>query len=476
MQPGHLHPARLPLGTRVGDWRVLERRGLGAYGAVYRAFRAEDSSGPVALKLALHSGDERFAREQELLSRIRHPSVPRLVDHGSWGPPEGPCHPYLAMEWVEGVSLYRWAYEHRPTSRQVLRVLASLARALEATHASACVHRDVKGDNVLVREADGHAFLTDFGSGHFQGAARLTWHPFPPGTPAYRSPEAWRSAQLPSQQPTTPYAPGPADDVFALGVTAYRLITDEYPAGEDPTALLGKLERFGPPSARVLNARCCEDLDALTSRMLCLRPEARGSAREVAEALEQAALEAGPEADVALFAPEAPEPTAARPVLTRPAPPASVRASRSWRMATSMGLGGALAMGAVWMLSAHPGEQTEEAHASTPEEARDGGTVALGDSALTAPVSRSQPPSAWSAISVDLPPRPLPGQRRPDATGRCPRRSEVLINGGCWKRLAVDLKDCDKDDFVYKGACYSPAFPPERPPTSSPAEPPDASE
>jgi serine/threonine-protein kinase len=470
MEPDFPHPARLPPGTLVGSWRLAERRGLGAYGAVYRAFGADASSGPVALKLALHPGDERFAREGELLSRLRHPHVPRLLHQGHWHQPQGPGYPFLVMQWVDGVSLYTWARHPPPTSRQVLRVLAGLARALEATHSAGGVHRDVKGDNVLVRHADSQPFLTDFGSGHFRGAPPLTWHPLPPGTPPYRSPEAWRSVQPPLLSSAAPYAPGPADDVFALGVTAYRLLTDEYPGGGDPTALLQSLERHGPPSARALNARCCEELGALTSRMLSLHPEARGSARELAEALEQAARTAGPGADVPLFARQALEPAPIRPGLARPAPHAPVQAPWPWLAAA--GLGGALAMGAVWRLSAPEGEQLEQARASAPEDTRDGGTVALGDSALTAPVSRSQPPSAWSPLAADLPPRPLPGQTRPDATGRCPR-SLIPINGGCWKKLAVDAKDCPDGDVVYKGACYTAAFPPARPPTSSPADTPD---
>jgi hypothetical protein len=471
MEPDYLNPACLPPGTRVGPWRVLERRGRGAYGAVYRAFGVEGAPGPVALKLALHPGDERFAREGELLSRIRHPSVPRLVGRGSWRQPGGFLpHPYLAMEWIEGASLYEWARVHRPSSRQVLHALASLARALEVTHAAGGVHRDVKGDNVLVSAADGRVFLTDFGSGNYVGAATLTAPPFPPGTPHYRSPEAWRSVRLPFHVSATPYAPGPADDVFALGMTAYRLVIDDYPptpAPMDEQSHVWSLEGPGPLPPRAVNARCCVELSGLVSRMLSVHPEARGSARELAEALEQAARKAGPDADVPLFAREESQPVEARSAPLHVVHRAAARTGRSWLTAAS--LGGAVALGAAWLMSAHSGEEAAQGHVSAAEDEKDGGTVAVGDTALTAPVS-PRAPSAWSAISVDIPPRPLPGQTRTDAAGRCPRRPQIPINGGCWVKVAMSAKDCDEDYYVYKGACYGPVFPPARPSTSRPTE------
>jgi serine/threonine protein kinase len=468
MDSGPLHPSRLPPGTRVGPWRVLERRGFGAYGAVYRALGVANVLGPVALKLALHPEDGRFAREVELLSRLRHPNVPRLVDHGLWLQPGGLAFPYLAMEWVEGVSLYDWAQVQCPTSRQVLRVLASLARALEATHAAGGVHRDVKGDNALVRAVDGQVFLTDFGSGSYVGAALLTSSPLPPGTQPYRSPEAWCSVRLPYQPSDPPYAPGPADDVFALGMTAYRLVTDDYP----PTpALLNEVthlwgpEGRGPVPPRGVNARCCAELSRLVSRMLSVRPEARGGAGELAEALEQAARRAGPEADVPLFTRKelpAEKVRSVPPQVSGPAP---------WsRLMAAASLGAAVALGAAWMLSARPQGKTEQAHASATEESKDGGTVAVGDTALTAPVPLSRAPSALSVIAVDLPPRPLRGQLRPDASGRCAHRGHVAMNGGCWMELKMSLKDCDEPYYVHKGACYGPAYPPPRPATSAPTE------
>ncbi|MBZ4420955.1 serine/threonine protein kinase [Myxococcus sp. RHSTA-1-4] len=340
---------------------------------------------------------------------------------------------------------------------------------MAATHSAGGVHRDFKGDNVLVREADGWPFLTDFGSGHFLGAAPLTEPPFPPGTPAYRSPEAWRSARRPVPEPVLPYAPTAADDVFALGVTAWRLLTDEYPSPPDSAFRPSPLDEAAPPSPRTLNPRCIEVLSGLTTRMLSANPEARGSARELAKALEQAAREAGAEADVPLFFDrEATGPMLTRPRHTLAAPHGRARMVHPWL--TAAGLGAALALGAVWTLRAHPGVEVEKEHASRAEEGEDGGTVAVGDTALTSPVPLSPAPSAWSTISVDMPPRPVPGQQRLDANGRCPKL-QVPINGGCWFKLRLEPKDCEGEGYyVYKGGCYAPVLAPARPPTSRPVE------
>ncbi|NMO19831.1 serine/threonine protein kinase [Pyxidicoccus fallax] len=455
----------------------MEQRGRGTYGVVYRAESVEEIPGIVALKLALYPGDARFVREAELLSRVRHPAVPRLYDHGQWRPRDGVSYAWLVMEWIEGVPLYDWAVAQRPSSRQVLHLLAGLARALEVTHAAGGVHRDVKGENVRVQRADGRPFLMDFGSGHHLGASTLTWQPFPPGTPAYRAPEAWRFVLGSSKPPTVAYAPGPADDLFALGVTAYRLVTGKYPPSASPQAedtWLWHSKRLALWTASTSNARCVAELSALVSRMLLPQPEARGSAREVAGALEQAAREAGPDADVPLFTGEEARPAGLFPpvqrVTVRP-PPGVVR--RPWFVAAS--IGASLALGAGALLSTRFVEPSEKTHRAEGEEVKDGGTVAVGDAALTAPVAPAQVPSMWPAIRAELPPTPFPKQRKPDRDGRCPGKSLVAINGGCWARLIVDLKDCEAAaGFVYKGECYVPVWTLIRPSTSGPTNRNDA--
>jgi serine/threonine protein kinase len=477
MESEYLNPASLPPGTSIGPWRLLEQRGRGAYGVVYRAERVEEPQGVVALKLALYPGDARFVREAELLSRIHHPAVPRLFDHGQWQPRVGASYAWLVMERVEGVPLYAWAVAQRPSSRQVLHVLARLARALEATHAAGGVHRDVKGENVRVRRADGQPFLMDFGSGHHLGAATLTWQPFPPGTPVYRAPEAWRFVLCSGKPPTVAYAPGPADDVFALGVTAYRLVTGKYPPSAHPRAddaWLWHPEKLALWTASTSNARCASELSALVSRMLSLRSEARGRAWEVAEALEQAAWMAGPEADAPLFTGEEARPAGLFPPVQRVTvrrPPRVAR--RPWLVAAS--LGASLALGAGVLLSTRSVEPSKKTHVAEREEAKDGGTVAVGDAALTAPVAPERAPSMWSSIRAELPPKPFPAQRRPDGEGRCPGKELVAINGGCWAKLLVELKDCEATDgFAYKGECYVPVWVLRRPSTSGPTTRDDA--
>jgi serine/threonine protein kinase len=299
-------PQLLPLGLRVGSWRVTGWRGRGAYGAVYRVeWEGHEEAGPFAMKLAVYPRDERFEREAWLLSRIHSPHVPRLYAQGVWEHPSG-AFPYLVMQWIDGEPLYEWAMRRNPTESQALGVLAHVAHALVATHAVGGVHRDVKGDNVLVRPRDGWAFLTDFGAGHYRGAATLTSKLLPPGTPAYRSPEAWAFLRAFMRHPTVHYPASACDDLFALGVMGWRLVTDEYPPSTDPEEPGAEVWREGGPGLpgpRSRNPRVSPELQAVLLKLLAVAPEERfqGKAQGAVEALEQAKESTRPGAEVPLF-------------------------------------------------------------------------------------------------------------------------------------------------------------------------------
>ncbi len=501
-----MNPIALPLGTQVGDWRVLGFRGRGVYGTVYVAERADsEQTGPAALKLAIYPADPRFEREVELLARIRHPSVPRLLDAGLWRAPSGRSHPFVVMECVEGVPLYTWAERRNPSSRQVLALLAQAAGALQATHEVSSVHRDVKGDNMLVRPSDDRLFLTDFGTGYFAGAARLTPRPLLPGTPAYRSPEMWQYIERAGSDATAPLMARPSDDLFALGVTAYRLVTDTYPPFTNPYTPEGQLWLPGgrgitPP--RQLNPRVDAQLNALILRMLSPSPEERGTAGELAEAMERGVAHAGPSADTPLFDWETqqrwewtqeeqaqaeelghrPRTRSRERVRESEQTDASTRAevarrdakartraavasrqvnARRWLpwLAAAMALGlwpekpGSLRTGA-------PGTATR--HGSTVE----GEAVSLGDVSLSS--SEDVPKvSSKNVVAQELPKQPRPGQLKPDSRGRCLKK-QIAINGGCWRKVDLDADECLGNGFMYENRCYVPIFTSEHQPASAP--------
>jgi hypothetical protein len=428
-------PTALPLGTKVGTWRVYGIRGQGSYGTVYRAMpEGHALAGPVALKLAINPGDARFEREVELLSRIRHPSVPRLLDAGLWRSPLGGSHPFVVMAWVEGEPLYAWAARRNPSSRRVLSLLAQAAGALQAIHEVNSVHRDVKGDNMLVRPSDGRLFLTDLGAGDFAGATRLTPPRTVPGTPEYRSPELWQSAILRMLSPRP-------EERGAAGELAQAMERGVAHAGPPADAPLFEWETLKPME--------WTDEELAEAEHLGHRPRRRNRER----ALEAAQADAAESARVEQREAEVRTPTAG------PTKKRALRHKLPW----------IAAMLALWL---GPGETGSLRTGTQPMVARttsgeEPDAVSLGETALKSSPERAKP-SEGEGVTEELP-EPLPGQPKPDAKGRCPKK-QLAINGGCWFKVTVDLKDCPVIGSVYQGQCYVPVQAAAKVPTSAPQE------
>jgi serine/threonine protein kinase len=475
--------ASLLPGTQIGSWRVVSQHGDGSYGVVYRVVRVgQEDAGPFALKVAKHPLDPRFEREWELLSRIRHPQVPSFEARGWVTFPGGVSFPYVVMEWVEGIPLYEWAAREPRTSRQVLRVLAQVARALEATHAVEGVHRDVKGDNVRVRAGDGTAVLMDFGSGYFRGAPVLTRQPPPPGTERYWSPECLRFQMKWLRHPTMRYEAGPADDLYALGVMAYRLVTGEYPPPWTDFIETEEGLQLVPPEPVPVETRATvsPELAALINKLLSDEPAARGSAAEVAEALEQAASSTGNKVDqlitpgstqasmerlplqVAQVLPvsEFPEPAH----VSKPGPlrAASPRRGLEWPRPLAMALAVVLIASAWWgallLAGAESAVVSEPGREASNEEA---GAVGLGDEVPEAPKVENSPETRHSRIGRDMPTKPFPGQHLPPCL-----KPAVEINGGCWVRMGGITPPCGTRYVEWNKGCYVPLSELPRPPTS----------
>jgi len=210
-----------PAGARFGAWETIRMVARGGMGEVWLARRADgEHEQRAALKilspyLAAPDSVDRFRRERQLLARLEHPNIARLLDGGM--SPRG--EPYLVMEYVDGIRLDQYCDQHRLTVRQRLELTIKVCGAVNAAHQYLIVHRDLKPANILVTE-DGEPKLLDFGIAKMIGAESrertATVNQFL--TPAHASPEVLRG------EPATV-----ASDVFSLGVVLYELLTGNRP-------------------------------------------------------------------------------------------------------------------------------------------------------------------------------------------------------------------------------------------------------
>jgi serine/threonine-protein kinase len=210
-------------GDLIGPYRLIREIGHGGMGRVFLASRADGQfDQQVALKLVRGgpSGSEilqRFLRERQILARLQHPNIARLLDGGVTD--DG--RPYFAMEYVAGEPITSYADAHGLDLQQRLERFTAVCDAVQYAHQNLVVHRDLKPSNTLVT-AEGQVKLLDFGIAkvlhHDEDEdgfdATLTRIGSGPMTPEYAAPEQVRG------EPVTT-----ATDVYALGALAYELLT-----------------------------------------------------------------------------------------------------------------------------------------------------------------------------------------------------------------------------------------------------------
>ncbi|HYO68641.1 MAG TPA: serine/threonine-protein kinase [Archangium sp.] len=272
----------------VGGYRIEKKLGAGGFGKVFLAWR--DGS-PCALKfIHLESVGEWGWRELFIMLRHEFPNVVRLLSHFKW-PEEKPEYLVLVMEYVPGVTLYQWARDNNPCARELVEKLLPLARALKAVHAQEVKHRDLKGDNVLVRETDGATVLVDFGAGTMPGAPRVTGA-LAPANLRYRSPEAVAFFLRENRKRGERYDYSVRDELYALGVILYVLATDVYPFNGPDDELLGEILAGAPKPPHVRNSRVPPALSNLCLRLLAKATARVPDAEVLCKALEKLLEEA----------------------------------------------------------------------------------------------------------------------------------------------------------------------------------------
>ncbi|KFA94094.1 serine/threonine protein kinase [Archangium violaceum] len=272
----------------VGGYRIEKKLGAGGFGKVFLAWR--DGS-PCALKfIHLESVGEWGWRELFIMLRHEFPNVVRLLSHFKW-PEEKPEYLVLVMEYVPGVTLYRWARDNNPCARELVEKLLPLARALKEVHAKEVKHRDLKGDNMLVREADGALVLVDFGAGTMPGAPRVTGA-LAPANLRYRSPEAVAFFLRENRKRGERYDYTVKDELYALGVILYVLVTDVYPFNGPDDELMAEIRAGKPKPPHVRNSRVPPALSNLCLRLLANATARVPDAEALCKALEKLLEEA----------------------------------------------------------------------------------------------------------------------------------------------------------------------------------------
>ena len=214
---------------RVLHYELLDRLGEGGMGVVYRA-RDTDLEREVALKFLSAdlqaSGEEvdRFLHEARAISRLNHPNIATI-----YAVEENRGERFLAFEFLPGGTLREQVKRLRDSGEQLPfdKVLAwgvRIARALAHAHRHGIVHRDVKGDNVLLT-ADGEVKLTDFGVA--QVADRRSAKSETVGTAAYMSPEQAQGLAVDHRS-----------DIFSFGVLLYELAAGRPPFHDEQEAVV----------------------------------------------------------------------------------------------------------------------------------------------------------------------------------------------------------------------------------------------
>ncbi|RKH43673.1 serine/threonine protein kinase, partial [Corallococcus sicarius] len=277
-------PASLKPGQMVDGWRVVKPLGSGSFGAVYLV---EKEGQRFALKMAMHrassgdaeQSDARLMRELVCLAQVSgHPNIVRTYAHGRWNDATRGWL-YVVEDYVEGYTLGEWLEKTHPTAHEVTVLFVKLASALAHVHARSVFHRDLKLSNILVRASDGEPFLLDFGVGSYARAPELTEGPLPPGTRRYRSPEATKFLREHGEESEARYEFKATDDVYALGICLYDLLTIARPWSESPAMFLGG--RLELPAPHSLNPRVPAALGAAVLHFVARAPEKRAPTAEV---------------------------------------------------------------------------------------------------------------------------------------------------------------------------------------------------
>ncbi len=214
----------LEAGRMVGPYRLVTPLGEGGMASVWLADQTVNVQRRVALKIP-HRGLEdaavaaaRYARERDVLAGLEHSHIARLYDAGV----SADGLPYLAMEWIDGITICRYADDQRLDLAARIALFRQVLQAVRFAHARLVIHRDIKPSNILVT-ADGQVKLLDFGIARLIEGAASSDDAEGPGEGRALTPECASPEQLAGGPLST------SSDVYSLGVVLYELLCGQRP-------------------------------------------------------------------------------------------------------------------------------------------------------------------------------------------------------------------------------------------------------
>jgi serine/threonine protein kinase len=253
-------PERPP---QVGQFRLQERIGRGAFGTVWKAYDSTLDR-VVAVKVP-HRGEltlqqsEQFLREARASARLHHPNIVTVYEVG-----REQDTVYLVMDFVDGGTLSDQIADGPWTPREAAELCAKIAEAVDDAHAAGVIHRDLKPANVLL-DSRSEPHITDFGlAKRITEDVTLSMDGKILGTPAYMSPEQAKGDTARIDVRT---------DVYSIGVMLFELLTGERPFRGSLQMLLRHVIESEPPRPRDLNRHVPRDLQTICLK--CLEKEPR---------------------------------------------------------------------------------------------------------------------------------------------------------------------------------------------------------
>jgi serine/threonine protein kinase/Tfp pilus assembly protein PilF len=252
------------IGRLISHYKILEKRGEGGMGVVYKA-QDTKLDRIVALKFLpkrLVDDEEariRFTQEAKSASALDHQNIATIYEIDEV---EGEF--FISMAYIEGKSLEELLKEKPLSLEEILRVSIQIGEGLNAAHKKGIIHRDIKSDNIMITK-EGVAKIMDFGLAKLRDADPLADDGTVSGTLQYMSPEQAQGLPLDFRS-----------DIFSFGVVIYEMITGQMPfKGEHSAALTYSILFETPEPLATYRVEISEEFQKIVDKALQKEVEER---------------------------------------------------------------------------------------------------------------------------------------------------------------------------------------------------------